>query len=248
MAGNLLAGPYRMKKDRYFYSIVSFVMLMLTLVGFSKFLLHGRESDGGPITPPILTLVIVHGVALLLWIVTFFVQSVLIAVKNRKLHMTLGWAGALVALIVVVTSPVMATKSVQLNQGVHLFGMSYSQFLLVMYTEIIAFTVFTALAIVYRRTPAVHRSMVVLATLSVVSGSTSRIDLLNRVFGGVGWWGQFGPTFVLGGAILAARLILDRRLNKSFAGGYAALYGANFVACAVAVGPWWTAMGARLTR
>jgi hypothetical protein len=96
-----------MKKDRYFYSIVSFVMLVLTLVGFSKFLLHGKEADNGPITPQILALVIVHGVALLLWIVIFFVQSVLIAVKNRKLHMTLGWGGALVAPIVVATSPVM---------------------------------------------------------------------------------------------------------------------------------------------
>ncbi len=79
-----------MKKDRHFYSIASFVTLVLTMVGFSKFLLHGKESDNGPITPTILGLVIVHGVALLLWIVTFFVQSVLMAAKNRKLHMTLG--------------------------------------------------------------------------------------------------------------------------------------------------------------
>ena len=237
-----------MKKDRYFYSIVSFVMLVLTLVGFSKFLLHGKEADNGPITPPIVALVVIHGVALLLWIFIFFVQSVLIAVKNRKLHMTLGWGGALIALVVVVTSPVMATRSVQLNQGVHLFGMSYTQFLLVMYTEIAAFTVFAALAILYRKKPAVHRSMVVLATLSVVSGSTSRIDFINHAFGGLGWWGQFGPSFVLGAAILATRIILDRRLNRSLAGGYAALYASNFAACVVAVGPWWTTMGARLTQ
>ncbi len=237
-----------MKKDRYFYSIVSFVMLVLTLVGFSKFLLHGKESDNGPITPPILALVVVHGVALLLWIVIFFVQSVLIEVKNRKLHMTLGWGGALVALVVVVTSPVMATRSVQLNQGVHLFGMSYTQFLLVMYTEIAAFAVFSALAIFYRKKAAIHRSMIVLATLSVVSGSTSRIDFINHAFGGLGWWGQFGPSFVLGAAILAARLVFDRRINRSFAGGYAALYASNFVACVVAVGPWWTTTGAWLTK
>jgi hypothetical protein len=237
-----------MKKDRYFYSIVSFVMLVLTMIGFSKFLLHGKEADNGPITPPIVALVIIHGVALLLWILTFFVQSVLIALKNRKLHMTLGWGGTLVALVVVLTSPVMATRSVALNQGVHLFGMSYTQFLLVMYTEIAAFTVFVALAILYRKKAAVHRSMIVMATLSVISGSTSRIDLINHAFGGIGWWGQFGPSFVLGAAILAARIILDRRLNRAFAGGYGALYASNFAACLVAVGPWWTAMGARLTK
>jgi hypothetical protein len=223
-------------------------MLVLTMIGFSKFLLHGREADNGPITPAIVALVIVHGVALLLWIVTFFVQSVLIAVKNRKLHMTLGWGGALMALVVVLTSPVMATRSVSLNQGVHLFGMSYTQFLLVMYTEIAAFAVFVGLAIAYRKKPAIHRSMIVLATLSVVSGSTSRIDLISNAFGGHGWWGQFGPSFVLGAGILAARIILDHRVNKPFAGGYAALFASNFAACCVAVGPWWTATGAQLVK
>ena len=239
---------YKMKKDRYFYSIVSFVMLVLTFIGFSKFLLHGREADNGPITPQIVALVIVHGVALLIWIVIFFVQSLLIALKNRKLHMTLGWGGVLVAALVVITSPVMATRSVQLNQAVHLFGMTYAQFLIVMYTEIAAFTVFTALAVLYRKKPSLHRSMVVLATLSVVSGSTSRIDFIDHAFGGLGWWGQFGPSFVLGAAILVARYILDGRLNRSFAGGFAALYASNLAACLVAVTPWWTAMGGSLTK
>jgi len=237
-----------MKKDRYFYSIVSFVMLALTLIGFSKFLLHGKEADNGPITPPIVALVVVHGVALLLWVVIFFIQSVLIAFKNRKLHMTLGWGGAVVALVVIATTPLMATRSVQLNQGVHLFGMSYAQFLLVMYADAVAFTTFTLLAILYRRKPDIHRSMIVLATLSVIAGSTSRIDLINHAFGGVGWWGQFGPSFVLGGAILVARLVIDRRLTRSFAGGYAALYASNFLACLVAVGPWWTKTSAWLTK
>jgi hypothetical protein len=56
---------YPMKKDRYFYSIVSFTMLVLTVIGFSKFLSRGIESDDAPIPPAIKALVIVHGVALI---------------------------------------------------------------------------------------------------------------------------------------------------------------------------------------
>ena len=237
-----------MKKDRYFYSIVSGVMLALTLTGFSKFLLHGRESDDGPIPPPIQALVIVHGVALLLWIVTFFVQSLLIAFKNRKLHMTLGWGGALVALIVVLTSPVMATKSVRLNPAMHLFGMQYTQFLLVMYTEVLAFTTFATLAILYRKKPSVHRSMVVLATLSVISGSTARIDVLYNAFGGHGWSGLFGVPLALGAVILAARMILDRKFNAPFAAGYAALGAAYITVFGLATGPWWTQTVAQIAK
>jgi hypothetical protein len=219
---------------------VSFVMLALTVIGFGKFLSRGVEADDTPIPPAIQFLVIIHGVALLLWILVFFVQSVLIAVKNRKLHMTLGWGGALVALVAVLTSPVMATKAIRLRPMEHLFDMSYPQFLIVMYTEVLAFAVFVALAIAYRRKPAVHRSMVVLATLAVFSGSTSRIDVLFNAFGGHGWQGLFGVPLALGAVILAARTIIDRRFNTPFAVGYAALGASYIIVFSVATSPWWT--------
>jgi len=237
-----------MKKDRYFYSVVSFVMLALTIVGFSKFLSRGIEADDAPIPPAIRTMVIIHGVALLLWILTFFVQSVLIAVKNRKLHMSLGWGGVFVALVAVLTSPVMATRAIRVRPMEQLFDMSYSQFLLVMYTEVLAFAVFVALAIAYRRKPAIHRSMVVLATLAVFSGSTSRIDVLFNAFGGHGWQGLFGVPLALGAVILAARMILDRRFNAPFAVGYAALSAAYIIVFGVATGPWWTQTVAQIAR
>jgi hypothetical protein len=237
-----------MKKDRYFYSIVSLTMLVLTGIGFSKFLSRGIESDDAPIPPAIKALVIIHGVALMLWIVTFFVQSVLIAVKNRKLHMTLGWGGAAVALMAVLTSPVMATQAVRLKPAERLFGMNYAQFLLVMYTEVLAFTVFVALAIAYRKKPAVHRSMVVLATLAVISGSTARIDVLYYAFGGHGWLGLFGVPLALGAVILAVRMILDRRFNGPFMAGYAALGAAYIIAFDVATGPWWTQTVAQIAK
>jgi hypothetical protein len=223
-------------------------MLALTIVGFSKFLLHGIEADGAPILPAIETLVIIHGVALLLWIVIFFVQSVLIAVKNRKLHMTLGWGGVAVAVVAVLTSPVMATKAVRLQSTVHLFDMSYPQFMLVMYTEVLAFAVFVALAVAYRKKPAIHRSMVVLATLAVISGSTSRIDVLFNAFGGHGWPGLFGVPLALGAVILAARILVDHRFNSPFAAGYAALGAAYIIVFGVATGPWWTQTVAQLAK
>lgn len=237
-----------MKKDRYFYSIVSLTMLVLTSIGFSKFLMGGTESDDSEIPPAIKALVVVHGVALLLWIVVFFVQSVLIAVRSRKLHMTLGWGGVAIALVVILTSPVMATRAVRVRPMEHLFGMTYSQFLLVMYTEVLAFAVFVALAIAYRKKPNVHRSMIVLATLAVISGSTSRIDVLYGAFGGHGWAGLFGVPIALGAVILAARMLLDRRFNAPFAAGYAALTAAYITVFSVAVGPWWTTTVAGLAK
>ncbi|HEY1765789.1 MAG TPA: hypothetical protein VGF85_12770, partial [Opitutaceae bacterium] len=160
------------KLDRYFYSSVSFVFLVLTSIGFRRFFLEGKEVGGEVIPTPIKVLVILHGTALTAWIILFCVQSLLIANRNRKLHMNLGWIGAAVASTIAISGPFVAVGAIRASPKAHLFGMSYPQFLLPMLTEIAAFTVFVSLGIWYRKRPNIHRSMMLLGTLSIISGST----------------------------------------------------------------------------
>src|SRR5476651_1187396 len=104
-----------MKRDRYFYSLTSLVMLALMLMGFQKFYLEGKEANGRDVPHGILTLVIIHGVALTIWVVLFFVQSLLIAPKNRQLHMKLGWVAASVALIIAASGPLVSIAAPRLQ-------------------------------------------------------------------------------------------------------------------------------------
>ena len=93
----------RERIERMFYFLSACVLLLIVVIGFKEFYLHGRASNGGPVTQAILPLVILHGVAMSSWIVLLAVQSSLIVSGNRKLHMTLGIAGAAhVALLQVV--------------------------------------------------------------------------------------------------------------------------------------------------
>jgi hypothetical protein len=237
-----------MKRDRYFFSAASFVLLAFLLIGFRKFYLHGVESDDTPIPPAIKALVIVHGLALSAWVVLFFVQSVLIASRNRRLHMKLGWVAAAVALAIAVSGPITAVAAVRVRPGEQLFGMTYRQFLLPMFIEIIAFTVFIGLGLLNRNRPAIHRSMMVLATLSVISGATSRTEFLYPIFGTDGWFGLFGPVLVLGAAILLVRTILARSLDWWYAAGYVALGGAYILAMNLAVGGPWSQLALQIAR
>src|SRR6266496_2618390 len=89
----------RERIDRIFYFLSACLLLLIAVIGFQQFYLHGRASDGGPVLQTIVPLVILHGVAMSSWIVLFVVQSSLIVSGNRKLHMSLGVAGALLARI-----------------------------------------------------------------------------------------------------------------------------------------------------
>jgi hypothetical protein len=235
-----------MKRDRYFYSITSFVLLLLMLIGFRHFLLDGKDSDGEEIGRPILTTVIIHGSCLMLWVILFFVQSVLIASKNRQLHMKLGWAAAVVALLIAITGPVVATFAPRLHPTEHLFGMTYRQFILPMYTEIFVFTTFVALGLWYRKKPAPHRSLMLLATLAVTSGSTSRIPVIGDLFPPAYGFILFGPVFVIGALILIIQTIVNRSFDKWLATGYVALAGVYITVMTVAVGESWTRIAERI--
>ena len=235
-----------MKRDHHFYTSTSFVMLVLMLIGFQKFYQQGKEANGHDVPHPILALVIVHGVALTLWVALFFVQSLLIAAQKRQLHMKLGWAAATAALVIAGSGPLLALAGPQLQPGRHVAGMTYRQFMLPMFVEIAAFTVFVALGLYFRKKPAIHRSMMLLATLSVISGATSRTEFINQIFGGRGWNGLFGPVFILGALIIIIRILLTRTVDRWFALGYHGLAGAYIAAMHLAVGESWSRMAEQI--
>src|SRR5579862_2820187 len=113
--GSFAAVQPRAHRDRYFYSVASFILLAFLVLGFHRFFLEGRGFDGNPVPLAVLGIVIVHGLSLSAWVMLFFVQSILIASKNRAIHMTLGWGAAVVACLIAVSGPVVAIASVRLR-------------------------------------------------------------------------------------------------------------------------------------
>ncbi|HUG09629.1 MAG TPA: hypothetical protein VMM36_01385 [Opitutaceae bacterium] len=216
-----------MKFDRYFYSAAAAIMLLLTFAGFFAFFTKGTGFGGGQITPAIRGVVITHGVAVTLWYVLFFVQSVLIASRNRQLHMKLGWSGVVLGLVIVISGVPVAIRSVALNTGFVFFGMNYTDFLLVMLVEIAAFAVFLSVGLFARKRPSVHRPMMLLAGLSLLIGATTRIPFLFNLYGGPdSRTAFFGPVFTLMVLFVAVRLAATRKLDRPLALGSALMMAA----------------------
>lgn len=237
-----------MKLDRYFYSISAVVFVLITFWGFHSFYLNGKAAGGDPIAPKMFVLDSIHGAAMSAWVVLFLVQAVLIGVRNRHLHMKLGWAALVVAPVLVISSILTALRSVQASPDDFFFAFPYARFMLVMFTEIALFAVFVTAGLIARKRPAIHRPMMLLASLSILTGSTARIPVLYPVFSHAGWPGLFGPVFTLGALLLVIRFFLTQKLDKPLALGYSAMVTVYILVSHVAFTETWNRLSAAMVK
>ena len=202
-----------MKPERLFYTAAGAVFLVLTIIGFQHYIFAGKHADGSPISPLMLATVVVHSSAIFAWFVLFFVQSLLISTQNRRVHMKLGWSVLVIGATIAVTGPLVAYRSVRLDPSQVIFDWPGPQFLLIMYTEIALFVVFAAIGVLNRKRPRIHRPMMLMASLSILSGATGRIPLVGSIFGLHHWMGIFGPVVALGVLLLLVRWAMTRALR-----------------------------------
>jgi hypothetical protein len=217
-----------MKPERNFYTVAGGIFLLLTFVGFRHYLIGGKHANDSPINPAILTAVILHSSAVFAWYVLFFTQSLLISRQNRRLHMKLGWGGLAIGAAIACTGPWVAIEGVRHAPDLIVFAWPYPRFLLIMLTEIALFTVFITIGVVNRKRPGIHRPMMFMASLILLSGATSRTAFFRATFG-MGAVGFFAPVALVGGLLVLVRMVMTRRVDGWLAGGYAT---AMIVLCA----------------
>jgi hypothetical protein len=235
------------KPDRLFYTAAGVIFLVLTVIGFQRYIFGGKHFDGTPIDPSMLATVVAHSSAIFAWYVLFFVQSLLIATKNRRVHLKLGWAVLAIASTIALTGPLVATRSIRLNPT-PIFDWPGPQFLLIMYSEIALYVVFVTIGVLNRKRPRIHRPMMLMASLSILSGAAARIPLVNSVFGVHTWMALFGPVVALGSLLLLVRWVVTRTFEREFAVGYAALLVASVVVARLAETHAWVSLAGMILK
>jgi hypothetical protein len=215
------------RSERLFYVVAGSVMLIATVVGFRSFLIHGKGIGGSEITRQIVPLVIVHGLAMFSWISLFLVQSIFIMNGNRRLHMRIGVAGAVLAGAMVILGSVTAILSTRYSpEGYQVFG-GAKFFLATMLGEMLAFGTLVAIAVIYRRRAEIHRPMMLLASLMIISGSLGRLPYIGN-FAIMPPLYVLGPALVLGALFLVLHSVMIRGVSRWYALGYSAIVVASF--------------------
>jgi len=203
-------------------------MLVATAVGFRSFLAHGKGFGGGDITRQIVPLVVVHGLAMFSWIILFLMQSIFILNGNRRLHMRIGIGGAVLAGVMVPLGSVAAILSTRYNAELYQPFGGARFFLATMLGEMLSFGVLVGVAIIYRRRPEIHRPMMLLASLMIISGALGRCPYIGE-FAAMPPLYALGPALALGALFLVLQLGMIRALSRWFAFGYSAIVIASFI-------------------
>lgn len=239
-------------RSRLFYSIASITLLVVTFIGFRLFYLHLQAFPGRPLTPPIRTLLIVHGILMTTWMLLAVVQPLLVAANRKRVHMTLGKFAAGLAVGIVVTGYLVAVNAARVNPpDLKLFGLAPKEFLTVPLCGVVTFAVLVGIGVWNRKRPEIHRPMMLMASLAIVSAALGRMPQLNAWYAGTQlehWLSAFVTTLALGGLMLAVKCALERRFDRWFAVAFAMLTTACVAASLVAKTPVWSGFATALTR
>lgn len=218
--------PSRLNTERILYAVAGGVLFMLMLLGFQQFYLYGKAFPDHSIFPPLKGVIIAHGLSMTCWMVLFVVQTLLVVTNRFRTHMLLGLFGIAVAISVVIFSSWTAIATTRLEPELIRQGLTRKQFMIVPLSDMLKFGAFVTIALRNRSRPEIHRPMMLLATLTMISAATGRIPAINNLYVSTiwgQWFGAFFPKLVIGLAFLFVKTLFTQRFDRWLAGGLTVL-------------------------
>jgi len=238
--------------ERYFYSAAILLLLVLTVVGFQLFYFHGQMYPGRPLTPPIKTLIITHGMAMSLWMLLSLAQPFLIASGNRRLHMALGRAAAVIAICLVALGLKLGIAACKVAPPDLMYGpLTPKQFMAIPVLNIALFALFVTAGVLWRKRPEIHKPMMFMASLTVVTAAIARIDYFNHLYAGTVWQKIFGDLFfalVVGAIFVIAKCVVFRKIDRWLVAGYGVMVVWFLMIAQGAPTPAWNAVASFLLQ
>ena len=218
--------------DHAFFLAMAIFLTIAMVVGFAKtYFLAGvfRAKLPHPI-------VHIHGVIFILWFVVLVAQAALASVHRVDLHRRLGVAGMALACLMVVTGTLVTAEFLARNPS-RLIGLVA----VMPVAELVVFAVLAAAAFLNRRKPAIHKRLILLATVSLIGAAFGRMEFLpafqfHRAAAMRLFWSY---TYVFVVALIAYDLWSTRRLNRATVWGSAFMIGTQQICLLVwTTGPW----------
>lgn len=207
-AGSRDLGRY----DRVFYTGMACLLLAIVFAGFAPtYFLKGYFG-----TPPLSPLVHLHGALYTAWTALFLMQALLVAGRRTDIHRRTGALGALLALAMLPVGVLTAVRAAA--NGLAPPGIDPLVFLVIPLAAVVVFAILVGAAILARGTPEMHKRLMLLATISLMTPAIARLG-----FVGSKPLLALGLTDLLIVVAIAYDLALRRRLHPAY------LWGGLFV-------------------
>jgi hypothetical protein len=174
--------------DQRFYTTMAIGAIAIAFIGFARTYYLGSYFDARPLTP----LVHVHGLLCTTWLLLFLAQVSLVGARRTDIHRRLGVAGGVIAALLIVAGYLTAVEAVRLGHA-PAGAPSPLAFLAVPIGTISTFGIPVGLAIYYRRRPEIHKRLMLLGTIGLLTPALARTGRLVE---------SEGPPFAIGGTCL----------------------------------------------
>jgi hypothetical protein len=157
------------RRERLFFGGMVAALVLTVFAGFApSFYLHGVSGAANALTPSL----VLHGIVFSAWMVLLFAQTSLIAARRTDLHRRLGVVGAVLAVLMMVLGAYVAVTRAQ--EGL----LTPPAFLAIPLATLIVFPALFGAALYFRRRPDIHKRLVLLATLELVTAAIARLPLV----------------------------------------------------------------------
>jgi hypothetical protein len=162
------------RRDRIFHTGLAVAFLVTTIAGFGptyflKEIYH---------TPPLSPLLHVHGMVFTCWLLLLLAQSALVASRRVDVHRRLGIAGAVLAAAMIPLGVLVAIEAAR--RGAATPGLTPLSFMVFPIGAVVMFAGFIGAALWKRRKPEIHRRLIVLGTVSILTPAIARLPFTGH--------------------------------------------------------------------
>jgi len=197
--------------DRKLYIAAAILTPIIVLLGFSR-TYYLKGVFGTPALPSLL--VHFHGVIMTSWVLLFVTQVFLVAARRTKTHQQLGIAGAFLAALIFVVGILTGLYSAARGSSPSPPAL---QFLIIPIGDMIVFGTLIATALYFRRKLAIHKRLMLIAAIGLLTPAIARIPIgFIQLYGPLAF---FGLTDLLLLTAVAFDTIKHRRLHPAFLWG-----------------------------
>ena len=198
--------------ERYLYPLAGIAAAILVFAGFARtFYLRGFFA-----TPALSDLMWLHGTLNTLWLGLFIVQVTLIANRRPDLHRRVGLFAGFLILAMIVTNVAMAIDAGRRGAS-PAPGITPLMFMAVPLVDVVLFTGLVGTGLWNRKRRDVHKRLMLIATLSLMTPGIARIPVAS--FHAVGLPAFFGITITAIIICAVIDTIIHHRLHPAFAWG-----------------------------
>jgi hypothetical protein len=149
---------------------MALVAMLIVIAGFGPGLV-----DPSMRRVPLTISLAAHGVVFAAWLVLFLTQTLLIPKGRFALHRRLGYAGAVLAVLMVVsgyvTAIAMARRGYDLSGDLVATVDDARTILVLQLGDLVSFSILVAAAVLYRRRTYIHKRLMLLATVGALMGA-----------------------------------------------------------------------------